>query len=204
MKQLRRARHCFSFKMQGQTELIKAWAKVKDAKSSVELVVTADHVRDSLKRHGVGNTSECTMAICARRSASKFAHPVEGYIDWQYRRCFVVSKLKDGWPHECYVYEHNNEIAHLNDSKDGQKLLLKMIEADGPITVRMHPIGLKKRKEKAQYSKTHSPNRPWQPNDIGTRKSKTANVSLRGAAARFAYAGRAGALDIGEDLLGRT
>jgi hypothetical protein len=198
-KKFRRAKHCFRFKVPGQRELLESWAKVKDARFPVQLTVTPEDVRNSMKLNGVGNTRTCTMALCAKRSEAQFAHPVEGYIDWQYRTCFVVTKLKDGWPSECVAYAHDNQIAHLNDSKGGQKILLAKLEAEGPITVRLRPIGLKRRKAKARYSKEHDPNRGWQPKDIGVRKSTPAIVAPRGAAARFAFAKDAGAFEMFEE-----
>lgn len=180
-------RHTFMFRINGRDAVIKAKARVRDAKEAVELVVTAEDVRRSLSSDGVGNTQTCTMAVCALRHASKFAHNVQGYIDWQYSRAYVVSKVgADGLPSECFVYRHDSEIAKLNDSTGGQRRLLQMIERDGPLTVCMHPIKASARRKKAAYSKQYAERAGR------TTGERSAKVAKRGAAARFAFASLGG------------
>ena len=89
----------------------------------VDLELRPEHVRASKKLGGIGNTQTCSMAVCAKAHQGAFGHRVEGYIDWQYRRAYVVSKVSraTGLPNECYVYDHQDRVAPLNDSKGGQK-----------------------------------------------------------------------------------
>ena len=139
-------KHAFRFKIDSgegsKPRIITARAEVRRARKSVDLVLTAEDVRRSMKLKGVGNTQTCSMAVCAKRQSSSFPHPVEGYIDWQYRRAFVVSKVSSqtGLPIECVVYDHNDKIAHLNDAKDGQKRLLADIEAHGDRVIRLNAV----------------------------------------------------------------
>jgi hypothetical protein len=137
-----RFRHAFRFKLaDDDNQVITSWAKVKIPKQVVELVLKPEHVRASKKKGGVGNTQTCSMALCAKAHQESFPHPVEGYVDWQYRRAYVVSKVgrETGMPTECYVYDHNDRVAHLNDSKGGQDKLLTMLGNKGEITVRLRP-----------------------------------------------------------------
>jgi hypothetical protein len=138
-------RHAFRFKIQtndGETQVMTAWAKVVHATKKVKLTLTAEHVRRSMKLHGVGNTQTCSMAVCAKEQAEQFPHPVHGYIDWQYSRAYVVTKVSKahGMPTACVVYTHTDDIAKLNDSKNGQVKLLKQLEANGERVVRLRPI----------------------------------------------------------------
>jgi hypothetical protein len=125
-----------------------------------------------------------------------FPHPVEGYVDWTYSRAYVVSKVKqsDGMPSQCVVYRHDSDIAKFNDSKNGQALLLKKLEADGPMQVRLLPIGASKRKAKSRYSRKYA-KRPSGSTGERTRLPAVDGVVARGAAARYALAKRSGALE---------
>lgn len=139
-----RVRHPFLYKMQfidGKEVIKKAMAIVKPASKPVIIELEVPHVRESMKLHGVGNTSTCSVAVCAIRHSGAFPHKVEGHIDFQYSRCFVVTKLdKHGLPSHCVVYEHNAaDIAKLNDTPGGQKKLLAMLERDGPMTILLKP-----------------------------------------------------------------
>ena len=91
---------------------------------------------------GVGNTQTCSMAVCAKDNEQAFYHKVEGYIDWQYSRAYVVTKLskETGMPIACVAYEHKDDIAKLNDSKGGQQKLLKQLQSQGPRIIRLYPI----------------------------------------------------------------
>jgi len=119
----------------------KAMAKVRPAKKPVTIEITAAHVRQSIKAEGAGSTSACVAAVCMSRTADAFGHPVEGHVDFNYTRAFVVSKLdKNGLPSECYCYEHNRkDVAKLNDTPGGQRKLLEMIEKNGPIKLELKP-----------------------------------------------------------------
>lgn len=134
-----RHRHCFRFRIigiDGKPQVIEAWAKVIRAKAGVKLDLAANHVSRSIKLKGVGNTQTCSMAVCSLSQKDRFPHPVMGFIDWQYTRAFVVSKVgKDGLPSECVEYTHNDDIAKLNDTKGGQKKLLAELEANGDRTI---------------------------------------------------------------------
>lgn len=140
-----RHRHAFRFKVQtndGETKTMVAWAKVIPATKAVKLTLTADHVRRSMGMKGIGNTQTCSMAVCAKQQAEAFPHPVDGYIDWQYSRAYVVSKVSrdTGLPIACVAYTHADNIAKLNDSKGGQQKLLKQLEKDGDLVINLRPI----------------------------------------------------------------
>lgn len=173
-------RHTFVFKIHAgegeKTKILKAKAKVRRALKAVDLFLTAADVRRSIKLKGVGNTQTCSMAVCAKRQADAFPHPVEGYIDWQYRTAFVVSKVSKttGLPVECFAYEHHDKIAKLNDSKGGQVKLLAQLEAEGDRVIRLLPI----RKRPGR------PNKPQGRQD-GSRSTRPSGV---GAKLRFAVA----------------
>lgn len=139
-----KVRHAFLYELvngSGKARKRKAWATVKYTTKPVEMVLTAAHVRKSMRLDGAGNTSSCSVAVCTYNHEEAFGHPVEGHIDFQYSRAFVVSKTdKYGLPSECYVYEHNaRNIAKLNDTPGGQQKLLDRIEKDGPITITLKP-----------------------------------------------------------------
>ena len=140
-----KVRHPFLYRMEsgsGKYTVHKAWAVVKYATKEVPLVLNETHVLRSMQRNGVGNTSKCSMALCTYAHAKLFPHSVEGHVDWQYSRAFVVSKLnKLGLPCECYVYEHDDRgVAKLNDTLGGQQKLLDRIQKSGPITVVLKPF----------------------------------------------------------------
>jgi hypothetical protein len=136
-------RHKFLYRWEdsnGKHHVIEAWARVRHPSRAVPVTVKAAHVERSIKRDGVGDTANCSMAICAVDHADAFPHAVEGHIDWTYTRAFVVSKVgRDGLPKECYVYDHNDEIARMNDSKGGQLKLLKLLQEGGPRTITLTP-----------------------------------------------------------------
>lgn len=172
-------RHAFRFKIdvEGQSKILTAMAKIRYARKSAKLTLTTEDVRRSIKLKGAGNTQTCPMAICAKRHASAFSHPVDGYIDWQYSRAYVVSKVskETGMPIECVPYEHSDDIAKLNDSKGGQEKLLRMLEAGGDRIIRLTPV-----KRRKPYLKPRGEGRK-----DGTRSSRP--VAL-GAKLRFAVA----------------
>lgn len=159
-----------------KARVLTLWAKVRHAKSSVLLRLTADDVRKSIKQKGAGNGHSCSMSICAKRQADDFPHEVEGYIDWSYSRAYVVSKVnKEGIPIECVVYRHDDDVAPLNDTPGGQKELLALLLANGDRYVRL--CSMKSIREDRTGKKT------------GTGKKRRVHVnSLKGARLRFSKA----------------
>lgn len=183
MKTMRKYRHSFRFKVStvdGETKIFKAPAAVRKAKAPVSLILTADDVRQSMKLKGVGNTQTCSMACCTKRLAKSFPHPVEGFIDWQYSRAYVVSRIdkETGLPAECVIYYHSDNIAQLNDSRGGQKTLLADLEANGPREINLLPVPKWRPRE---------PNRP-RGRDDGSRLGKVRAIPARGAKLRYAVA----------------
>lgn len=155
--------------------------RVIKAKKTVTIVLTAEHVQKSIDVNGVGNTAKCSAAICTYAHKGAFPHPVVGYTDWTYTRAFIASKLdRIGLPDDCYAYEHADEIARLNDSKNGQRKLLAFIKQHGPITITLRP-----------YRQRSEEGRPGR-NRIGTgiRKKRI------GANLRFFSAIQGGALPV--------
>lgn len=135
-------KHPFLYKVvngEGKTRIYKSWAVVRMARSEVQLIVTLEDAREALRRHGVGSTSRCTMALCCYRLKDAFGHPVEGHVDWCPSRAFVVTKTKGGLPIECIAYEHSSNIWRLNDTVGGLRELIAMLERTGPITINLRP-----------------------------------------------------------------
>lgn len=171
-------RHSFRFKIKTDAgdKVITAKAKVRRGPRNVHLTLTAADVRNSMRLGGVGNTQTCSMAVCAKRSAGEFPHKVEGYIDWQYGRAYVVSKVSraTGLPIECYVYRHSDDIAKVNDTKGGQAKLLADLEKNGDRKIHLY----------VPQIRDNSHQRP-RGQKTGARTSKPAP---RGANLRFAIA----------------
>jgi hypothetical protein len=172
------SRHTFNFKIvgDGETRIHSVKAKVTRASTPVTLTLKPEDVERSIKLGGVANTQTCSMAVCAKRQAERFPHPVDGYIDWQYSTAYVVSKTKDGLPSECFAYRHNDSIAKLNDSKGGQRKLLAELKANGPREIKLLPIRYRPREE----------GRPRGKND-GSRAKRPTTLSVKGAKLRFAF-----------------
>lgn len=175
MKQ-RQQKHAFRFRVGSTGKILTHWAKVINAKQDVYLPLKAEHVRRSIDLRGAGNTQTCSMAVCALANSECFPHKVEGYIDWFYRRAFVVSRLdKNGIPSECYVYAHSDGIGQMNDTPGGQRKLFNQLEkAGGERIIHLRPV-------RATDSGTRSP-----PN--GQRDGSRTKVQPRGAKLRFAVA----------------
>lgn len=168
-------RHAFRFKL-SNGKIITTWSKVIRAKTDVYLPLKADHVLESMKLRGVGNTQTCSMAVCAAKQSHCFPHPVEGTIDWFYSRAYIVSRLdKNGMPAECYEYAHSDSIAQLNDSRQGQQKLLQQLQRGGDRIVHLRPI--------KRYD-THIHRSP----PTGRRDGSRTKVQPRGAKLRFAVA----------------
>ena len=111
------------------------------------------------------------MAICCYQQRDAFPHKIEGHVDWNYSRAFVVSKIdKLGLPSECVAYEHNSEIARLNDTAEGLKMLLKRIANEGPITVHLRPY--------RKRSKDYRPSGARQSTGVRDPQRKGANLRL--------------------------
>jgi hypothetical protein len=184
-KKFRSHRHLFLFKIPdllrpGKTKVIKSWAKVINATSPVELKLKAEDVQRSMQMDGIGNTQTCSMAICANRQADSFKHPVEGYIDWQYSRAYVVTKLnKDGLPCECVCYGHWDDVARVNDSKGGQKQLLADLVVNGDREIHLLPPQARPPQTKHKKPVTK---------DKSTKRGPAKTLRLRGANLRFAVA----------------
>jgi hypothetical protein len=181
------------FKYQTRAGKVKTqWFKVISGKEHVILRLTEEHVEEARRRQGVGDTQNCTMAVCAQNHPEAFSHEVEGTIDWYPSRCYVVSKLYSSHRFldkkktklvegECHAYIHTSDIWKDNDSKAGLNRLLKRIrEAGGYIDISLRPW--RKQHEAGVYAggKTRDGTR------IKSRKT--------GAAKRVAYALAQGAL----------
>jgi hypothetical protein len=175
-----RVRHPFLYRLEngdGTSKVRKAWAIVKYATKDVPLTLTAPHLRRSIKAQGAGTTSHCAVAICTYNHSDAFPHNVEGHIDFNYTRAFVVSKVdKHGLPSHCVVYEHEaRNIAKLNDTPGGQQKLLERVERDGPIT-----LTLKAHRTRSEAGRKGSA--------VGRKKSGVrdpATKGLRGAKLRY-------------------
>jgi len=131
--------HIFRFQLDNG-EVAELPARVVYARKRVDLILEAEHVEESIRLGGVGNTARCTMAICSKRQAGNFPHAVEGHVDWYLRRAYVLSKTRKGVPTECVVYRHGDEIARLNDTPGGQAKLLKILQDGGPRVVTLLPM----------------------------------------------------------------
>lgn len=163
-------RHAFRFKLENG-KIITAWAKVRPARTAVELVLTKEHIQKSLAVGGQGNTQLCAMAVCSREHGDAFPHSFE-FVDWLYNRAYFVTKTKDGLPSECVVYTHHDNIAPLFDTKPGMRKLLKTLEASGSRIINLYPPKVYARpKGRAAGSVTGSRQR---------------TIKAKGAALRFA------------------
>ena len=175
-------RHNFSFKLRlpdGETKILSIPTPVIRARKAVALELTAEHVRESMRLKGVGDNTKCTMAVCARAHKEAFPHPVDGFIEWNFRTAYVVSKTSPvtGMPVQCVVYEHNNNVAQLNDTKHGQQKLLADLEANGPRLISLRP-------PPASLARTYRPDKPH-----GKKEASQKSRGLgQGAKRRFAFA----------------
>ncbi len=130
-------RHTFMFKVDSG-EVIKAPAVVVPATRDVELVLTADHIKKSLKLGGQGNTQKCAMAVCSKEHRESFGHDFI-YVDWLDTKAYFVTETKNGLPSKCVVYAHHDKVAPLFDTKSGLTKLLKDIEQNGPKIIKLYP-----------------------------------------------------------------
>lgn len=156
-------RHIFRFEIESVEEgskpkIITHPARVKKATREVTLTLTAKDVERSIRLHGAGNTAKCSMAVCAHRQKDQFPHDVHGFIDWQYHRAYVVTKLdREGFPAECVCYQHCDEIARLNDTPGGQQKLLERLREKGDRTIKLTPP--RKTQNRTREPKTAHPGR---------------------------------------------
>ena len=181
-RKIDRKRHAFRFKVAGEEVVI--WAKVLPGKQDVFLPLLDKHVEESIRLKGVGNSMTCSMAVCATREKHRFPHRVEGFIEWLYSRAYIVSRRdKNGMPSECYVYAHSDDIAHLNDSKAGQRKLLEQLQAQGgERIIHLRPIV----QERAKQDRRNR-DRPR-----GRQDGSRTRTMPRGAKLRFAVAQMSG------------
>lgn len=188
VKKRKPPRHPFRFRVKGEDGkviVLTGMAKVRKATQPVTLVLTADDVRESIRRKGVGNTHDCSMAVCAQRLANHFPHPVDrGFIDRTYNMAYVVTKhnAETALPCECVAYAHHDSIAKLNDTAAGQKKLLALLEKEGDRTINLYPPVYKPR-EKGRVR--------------GKNTGERARVkSFKGAKQRYAAAKMGGAFEV--------
>ncbi len=170
-KQRKSPRHAFRFKVdEGDNRCIVSWAIVRQAQRAVELTLKAQDVLRSIELNGAGNTEKCAMAICAKRQKAAFPHKVEWYIDWQYRTCYVTTKIskESGLPTECVVYEHSDDIARLIDdpTKAGQKKLLAVLQEKGDRVIRLRP---QRKPKPGRESGKRTGERSSRPKSVGAR-----------------------------------
>ena len=164
------------------------WMKAIPAKRHAHPELDAKHVRESIRREGVGDTQNCTEACMVQDNAKEFDHPVEGTVDFGYRRVAVVSQLykeprrlnrntkRIVWG-ECVIYEHRHaNIAKLNDSPKGQQKLLEMLEANGPMRQTFSPLPVLAK-------------RTWQAPKTGKRTGS--RTRFKRGKARASFAGQA-------------
>jgi hypothetical protein len=177
-------RHAFLVQVTGGDGAVSVkprMARVRLATKPVTLVLREEHVARSISLDGRGDTGRCAMAICTYGHAQSFPHNVEGHVDWQYSRAFIVSRVDSlGLPTECYAYEHTSEIARRQDAparksdgKTGQQLLLEKIRKDGPVMVTLKP-----------YRQRSAPGRSGGRTLTGARDP----LKARGARLRYAVA----------------
>jgi len=187
-------RHPFKIRMPNGKER-KLWFRVRAGEGRPELSVKDTHVLESMRREGIGDTQNCTMAVCTQRSPEQFNHPVEGTVDWYPSRAYVVSEVFDKrrkvrnttlWVDgECYAYIHRDNIWKYNDTLRGQQRLLRLIQENGPYQVKLFPW------RKQDNSKSPKP---------GGKTRDRSRVNSRraspGAAKRLAFARGEGAFQI--------
>lgn len=178
-------RHFFNFQVDGAADVSRFPARVRYPRKTVDLYLTAEHVLAAIEAKGWGNPMKCAGAFCAR--AHKFPHAVDGYVDWLDSRAYVVSKVKNRLPYECFGYTHRHpEISKLFDTKVGAYRLLEMIEQNGPIHIRLTPA----RVRIGETNKGGTGKRDLTRTKIVTLYGSETDVKpKRGAEARFARVG---------------
>lgn len=186
-KQRKNRRHPYMITIEGDGLTRKpapVWAQIVDAKTPVEITLTAATVRRSIKLNGRGSTQRCPGSLCVKEHQGLFPHKTEGgFVDWLYSKCFVSSKVnKHGLPVKCVRYDHNTSFAQLQDLFGGPQQLLEKIERDGPITIRLLPP------TRTQQSRAGQPVGRPRGNRDGTRTPRAVHKlgGLKGARRRMA------------------
>jgi hypothetical protein len=168
-------RHTFRFKVENG-EVIEAPAVVIPGKRNVELTLTADHIKKSVKLGGQGNTQKCAMAVCSKEHRDSFGHDFM-YVDWLDSKAYFVTETKNGLPSKCISYSHHDNVAPLFDTKIGLKKLLKEIEENGPKIIKLYPPVI--------YPSTFSAAKKARRGSI-VDGSRSKTIRAKGAALRFA------------------
>jgi hypothetical protein len=118
------------------------------ARSQVVIKLTADDIREAIRRNGQADTQNCAAAVCVVRHKNLFKHPVSGIVDWWRRRVYIAEPTNKRTKRTvCRVYAHYDDVEELFDTDAGLKKLLKRVEAKGgymditlyPITKGKHP-----------------------------------------------------------------
>lgn len=176
-------RHTFHFRLplaNGKMREFPVPAKVFRGDTTVSITLTAAHVRRALELDGVANTQCCAGAVCALDHAELFNHLIEGYVDWQYSRAYLVSKVDDRYmPSECVVYQHTDDAAVDFDTVAGLKKLLKDLEENGDRTIILRPV-------------TKKPHGTRAAGKTGVRDGSRTKKAVRGHRLRWARAGLGG------------
>jgi len=118
---------------------IKVPTKVWRGKKRITLYLSKQHFDDSMKLRGMGDGQLCAGAFCVCDHAALFPHKVFPYVDFQDTRMWVVSRLRDGMPSECYVYDHNSIIPKTFDSEKGRDQLRAILERAN-VTINLYPV----------------------------------------------------------------
>lgn len=112
-------------------------ARVIPATSEVVPILTANHLRKSMRLKGRGNSQTCSGSICIIDNRGLFPHPCEGYCDFSDSRAWIMSKWETkkrggGWIAECVQYEHSEGwLSMANDIKGGAQKLLEELQREG-------------------------------------------------------------------------
>jgi hypothetical protein len=133
-------RHTWHFNIVGSSQKQEVLSRVLNGRVPVVLGLTEEYVRRALDQDGQGNTQLCAGTVCTSEHRSLFPHPVVGYTDWQDTVVFVASKLKRGWPSECFRYSHRDKIAKQFDTASGcRRLIARIRQAGGTLVIRLMP-----------------------------------------------------------------
>jgi hypothetical protein len=81
-------RHGFRFEFAPE-HVITRYARVRSAKTPVQVKLAASHVREALRLRGMGDLRNCAGAVCVRKNGNEFPHSVVGYTDFSDTRVWV-------------------------------------------------------------------------------------------------------------------
>lgn len=174
-------RHIMRFDLGGPRPVVHHVKVVKSkSKLPVDLELDGDDVRRAMALKGHGDATRCAGAVCGKRLAYLFPHPVL-FIDWTQSRAYVVTKLdKNGMPSECVCYIHRDEVAKLFDRPSGYKQLLKVIEDNGgTLKIKLTPSRLHARASGGARTSSGDSRRPM------TAAERAARSLPRGIAGRI-------------------